>query len=101
MANFQHLKPKAYSTSRRPRAVARRCQERRVKVKKGYYERPFRQQPATEPYSAPRPVPWVQLKGYWLEAAGFIIDTPIKVRVMEGCLVLTVLVGPGEAQEDE
>ena len=49
-------------------------------------------------YSMPRPVPWVQLKGYWLEAAGFTIDAPIKVRVMEGCLVLTVLT-PGEAEE--
>ena len=91
---------KAHSTPRRRRVVPRSCQERRVKVKRGYYERPFRQQ-ADESYSAPRPVPWVQLKGYWLEQAGFIIDMPIKVRVMEGCLVLTVLVGPGEAQEDE
>ena len=89
---------KAHSTPRRPRAVARRCQERRVKVKKGYYERPCRQQPAAESYSAPRPVPWVQLKGYWLAAAGFSIDAPIRVRVMEGCLVLTVLT-PGEAEE--
>ena len=86
---------KAHSTPRRRRVVSRHCQERRVKVKKGYYERPFRQ---AEPYSAPRPVPWVQLKGYWLEAAGFIIDAPIRVRVMEGCLVLTVLT-PTEAQE--
>ena len=84
---------KAHSTPRRRRVVPRSCQERRVKVKKSYYERPFRQQ-AAEPYSAPRPVPWVQLKGYWLEAAGFIIDTPIKVRVMEGCLVLTVVGEP-------
>ena len=88
---------KAHSTPRRRRVVPRSCQERRVKVKKSYYERPFRQQ-AAEPYSAPRPVPWVQLKGYWLEAAGFIIDMPIKVRVMEGCLVLTIL-SPREAEE--
>jgi hypothetical protein len=33
----------------------------------------------------------VQLKGYWLEAAGFSIDASIRVRVMEGCLVLTIL----------
>jgi toxic protein SymE len=35
-------------------------------------------------------VPWIQLKGYWLNHAGFQINTPVKVRVMEGCLVLTV-----------
>ncbi len=91
---------KAYSTPRRPRAVARRCQERRVKVKRGYYERPVRPW-AAEPCPAPRPVPWVQLKGYWLEAAGFVIDAPIKVRVMEGCLVLTVVEEPSAAWENE
>ena len=78
---------KAHSTPRRRRVVPRRCQERQLKVKRGYYERRARR----IPYPVPRPVPWVQLKGYWLEAAGFIIDTPIKVRVMEGCLVLTIL----------
>ncbi len=71
-----------------------------MKVKKGYYERVARCVVAA-PYSAPRPVPWVQLKGYWLEAAGFVIDAPIRVRVMEGCLVLTVMMGSGKTQDDE
>jgi toxic protein SymE len=34
-------------------------------------------------------VPWLQLKGHWLDQAGFSIDTSVTVRVMEGCLVLT------------
>ena len=68
-----------------------------MKVRKGYYEHRLRQQAAV-PYSTPRPVPWVQLKGYWLEAAGFSIDAPIRVRVMAGCLVLTVLT-PTDAEE--
>jgi len=34
-------------------------------------------------------VPWVRLKGHWLDKAGFGIDVPVTVRVMEGCLVLT------------
>jgi len=34
-------------------------------------------------------VPWLQLKGHWLVRAGFSIDTPVTVRVMEDCLVLT------------
>lgn len=33
-------------------------------------------------------VPWLQLRGHWLEQAGFAIDTPVSVRVMDGCLVL-------------
>ena len=42
------------------------------------------------PGGAGRPIPWIQLKGYWLQQAGFEIDTPLKVRVMPGCLVVTV-----------
>jgi hypothetical protein len=30
------------------------------------------------------------MQGRWLNHAGFQINTPVKVRVMEGCLVLTV-----------
>jgi len=33
-------------------------------------------------------VPWIQLKGKWLAKAGFTIDTPIKVEVANGRLVL-------------
>jgi toxic protein SymE len=42
-----------------------------------------------DPTGAGRPVPWIQLKGYWLQQAGFEINTSVKVRVMNGCLVLT------------
>ncbi len=81
---------KAHSTPTRRPVVPKTCQERQVKVKRGYYER--RPRPwAADPHPVPRPVPWVQLKGYWLEAAGFSIDASIRVRVMEGCLVLTIL----------
>ncbi|WP_425428402.1 SymE family type I addiction module toxin [Agarilytica rhodophyticola] len=31
----------------------------------------------------------IHLKGHWLTKARFEIDSPVKVRVMEGCLVLT------------
>ncbi|MCU7859418.1 MAG: type I toxin-antitoxin system SymE family toxin [Candidatus Thiodiazotropha sp. (ex Lucinoma kastoroae)] len=34
-------------------------------------------------------VPWIELKGQWLNQAGFEISTPVKVHVMHGCLVLT------------
>ena len=35
-------------------------------------------------------VPWISLQGQWLDRAGFSIRTPIKVWVLENCLVLTV-----------
>ena len=34
-------------------------------------------------------VPWLQMRGHWLAAAGFDIRKPVRVRVMQGCLVLT------------
>jgi len=37
-----------------------------------------------------RPIPAVTLKGHWLEDAGFETETPLEVRVMNGCMILTV-----------
>ena len=61
------------------------CHERHIKVNHTYYLHKLKD----DPTGAGRPVPWIQLKGYWLQQAGFEIDTPLKVRVMPGCLVLT------------
>ena len=36
-------------------------------------------------------VPWIQMKGRWLNAAGFVIGAKIKVRASPGRLVLTLL----------
>jgi hypothetical protein len=64
-------------------------QTRTLKVRKGFYSRII--QDKDHPhfdqivYSA---IPWINIQGQWLERAGFAIDTPITVRVMEGCLVL-------------
>ncbi|MCG7874466.1 MAG: type I toxin-antitoxin system SymE family toxin [Candidatus Thiodiazotropha lotti] len=62
------------------------CHTRKLKVNQIHYMRQLKDDPA----GAGRPVPWIQLKGHWLNHAGFEISTPIKVRVMQGCLVLTV-----------
>jgi hypothetical protein len=61
------------------------CQERNIKVNQINYMYTLKD----DPVGAGRPVPWIQLKGYWLQQAGFKINTPVKVRVMDGCLVLT------------
>jgi len=34
-------------------------------------------------------VPWIQMRGRWLNAAGFAIGTKVRVRVRPGQLVLT------------
>jgi toxic protein SymE len=61
------------------------CQERKIKVNKTQYMRKLKD----DPVGAGRQVPWIQLKGYWLKQAGFEIIAPVKVRLMNGCLVLT------------
>ena len=34
-------------------------------------------------------VPWIRLRGLWLQQAGFTPQSRIRVRVMVGCLVIT------------
>jgi hypothetical protein len=46
-------------------------------------------------YSVFVTVPWINLQGQWLDQAGFSIHTPIKIRVMEGCLVVTAETSTG------
>ncbi len=60
--------------------------ERRLTVGKQVYDYPERQD------GTPRRgqgIPWLQMRGHWLAAAGFDIRQPVRVRVMRGCLVLT------------
>jgi hypothetical protein len=61
------------------------CEQRYIKVN----QIPYLHKLKDDPVGAGRPVPWIQMKGHWLDQAGFSIDTPVTVRVMEGCLVLT------------
>ena len=60
---------------------------RHLKVREGYYPHHF---DARQPYSVPvpDPVPWVQIKGYWLNQAGFTIGTQLSVEVQTGCIIL-------------
>ncbi|PCK07872.1 MAG: hypothetical protein COA42_12060 [Alteromonadaceae bacterium] len=59
---------------------------RQLKVRKGHYDYQLIRHPR-RPY-APLPVPWVQIKGYWLDKAGFSVGTGIKVTVSQGKIVL-------------
>jgi hypothetical protein len=41
-------------------------------------------------YPEPHPrLPWIRLRGLWLEEAGFTPRTRVRVRIMRGCLVIT------------
>ena len=61
------------------------CHIRQIKIGSMMYE--YRRKTKDNTQAT---VPWLQLKGHWLDRAGFGIDTPVTVRIMEGCLVLTV-----------
>ena len=67
--------------------------ERKIKVNHTYYTHKSK----NDPSGAGRRIPWIQLKGDWLQQAGFEISTPVKVRVMNGCLVLTAEQKPSQA----
>ncbi|MEN0107488.1 MAG: SymE family type I addiction module toxin [Pseudomonas sp.] len=66
-------------------AVAPEFTERHLKVAANYA--PPRK--GDSKYALPRKTPWIQLKGQWLQEAGFEVDDTIKVRVIKGCLVIT------------
>ena len=65
------------------------CQVRSLKVRQGYYTRTVTPEHTRFVRTLHIPVPWINIQGQWLERAGFSVHTPIKVRVMDGCLVLT------------
>jgi len=56
--------------------------QRRLKVREGYHSYQLSQHQRT-------PIGEIQLKGNWLIKAGFDINQPVTVRVMDKCLVLT------------
>jgi hypothetical protein len=59
-----------------PKTKAPACQVRQIKV--------------NHTHANNRRVPWIRIQGEWLHRAGFTIDTPVQIHVMEGCLVFKV-----------
>ena len=60
--------------------------ERNLKVRESFYDHHFTNQRPGYPI----PVPWINMKGYWLDEAGFTINTPLVVKIRKGKIVLTV-----------
>ena len=59
---------------------------RKLRIRAGYYDRPYTGQMIYRPTSQ---VPFVLLKGRWLEQANFLIGQNINVEVRENQLILT------------
>ncbi len=60
---------------------------KRIKVNQIHYDYKPKHAPAN--FIMP-PVPWIQLKGKWLEKVGFSIDSQLTITVSQGRLTLTV-----------
>lgn len=64
---------------------------RRLKVREGYYDLPKLRQDEYSGICRTDPkVPFILLKGYWLEKANFRIDNPVHVEVRENQQILTI-----------
>jgi hypothetical protein len=57
-----------------------------------YYYTPTKDAPPNTPNRSVT-VPWMQMKGRWLQAAGFAIGAKVRVQIRPGRLVLTVVKG--------
>ena len=61
---------------------------RKLKVRKSYYYYQHGDFQPRHRHTESPAVPWVQIKGYWLNKAGFTIDTLLSVEVQQGCIIL-------------
>ena len=67
------------------------CHTRTLKVRQGLYSRIIKYKHHSHlDRTVHATVPWINIQGLWLGRAGFVINAPVKVRVTEGCLVLTI-----------
>lgn len=72
-----------------PDTVPRRP-ERKLTVSSIFYEHKDKKAKWPGGGKTSTKVPWIRMQGKWLEEAGFEISKSIRIRVMAGCLVLTV-----------
>ncbi|MEE8056997.1 MAG: SymE family type I addiction module toxin [Pseudomonadales bacterium] len=71
-------------------AKAKFPHQRQLKVRKTYYYHQYSDfQPRSNP--CPGPVPRVNIKGYWLNQAGFTIGTSLQAKISKGRIVLTAV----------
>ncbi len=63
--------------------------QRQIKVRQGYYD--YIPNPDNRLHPAPIPVPFVLIKGYWLNQAELPIGTPLQATISKGQIVLTAL----------
>lgn len=53
-----------------------------LKISPSHYDTQLRHWPP------PPPVPFIRLRGYWLQKAGFAVGALVKVQVADGCITI-------------
>ncbi|MES2822748.1 MAG: SymE family type I addiction module toxin [Pseudomonadota bacterium] len=64
---------------------------RKLKVRTGSYDYQLNNVNNIHSYKVAPPVPWIHVKGYWLNKTGFTIGTPVCMEVSDGCLVIRAI----------
>ena len=64
---------------------------RKLHVRKGSYDYQVNNVDNIRSNKAAPPVPWIHVKGYWLNKTGFTIGTPVCMEVSDGCLVIRAI----------
>ena len=78
-----------YNSTPEPRSAKEKSSySRKLKVRKGYYHYQYGDFQPRQNHHSCQPVPWVQIKGYWLNKAGFTIGTQLNVQVQNGCITI-------------
>ena len=64
--------------------------QRKLKVRESFYDHQFIDNHPSYPERVPVPMPWVNLKGYWLQEAGFTCGKALVVKVSKGKIELSI-----------
>ncbi|MES2675924.1 MAG: SymE family type I addiction module toxin [Pseudomonadota bacterium] len=62
---------------------------RKLKVREGFYD--YETRSTRNSHKLLPHVPFMLLKGYWLNKAGFTIGTAVCIDVQDGCLVIRTI----------
>ena len=62
---------------------------RQLKVRNSYYYYQYGDFQSRDRYRPIKSVPWINIKGYWLNEAGFSIGTLVRVKISKNRIILT------------
>ena len=79
---------KSFKKMRTPSKPPFEPHTRKRVVRSGAYYHQYGEFQYRDPAKRYAPVPWVYIKGYWLQEAGFPIGAKLTVQVEAGCITI-------------